>query len=94
MATEAYISAEVVFSDQPVEDVIAVTLYDADSEAPHGALTTHHPLEEGARGPLLITGTRDGHRWRVTLPEIEVCRRTPVGCEYTIFGTVHRERIE
>ncbi|HQL55139.1 MAG TPA: hypothetical protein PLQ87_10570 [Phycisphaerae bacterium] len=91
MATEAYIPSEVTFGEQRIADVIAVTLYNPDSDEPHGALTTHQPLAEGTRGgPLVIIGTRDGKTWRVTLPEIEVCRSTAVGCEYTIFGRVTR----
>ena len=58
-------------------------------------MTTHHPLAEGERGgPLVVVGTRDGKRWRVTLPEIEVCRRAAVGCEFTIFGSVGREVVD
>jgi len=91
MTTEAYIPSEVTYDGQPVDDVFAVTLYDPDSDDPHGALTTQSPLEEGQRGPLVILGTRDGRSWRVTLPEIEVYRRTVVGCEFTILGGVVRE---
>ena len=94
MTTEAYIPADVTCAGCPVDDVFAVTLYDPDSDEPHGALTTHHPLDEGHRsGPLVVLGARDGRRWRVTLPEIEVCRKTAVGCEFTIFGRVQREEL-
>lgn len=91
MAAETYIPTEVTFAARPVQEVFAVTLHDPDSAAPHGALTTHHPPEEGARGALVITGRREGRTWRVTLPEIEIVRRTAVGCEYNIFGRVRRE---
>ncbi len=94
MTTEAYIPSEVTYGGQPVQEVFAVTLHDPDSDCPHGSMTTHNPLGEGERaGPLVVTGTRDGRRWRVTLPEIEVCRRTAVGCEFTIFGRVQREEL-
>jgi hypothetical protein len=86
MTTEAYIPSQVTFRDRRIEEVFAVTLYDPDSDDPHGAMTTHHPLAEGERGPLVVLGTRDGKQWRVTLPEIEVIRRTSVGCEFIIYG--------
>jgi hypothetical protein len=91
MITEAYIPAEVTFAGRRIHEVFAVTLYDPDSDDPHGALTTHQPLEEGERGgPLVVLGTRDGKQWRVTLPEIEVIRRTAVGCEFIVFGRITR----
>ena len=90
MTTEAYIPTEVLFGERRIEDVFAVTLYDPDSDDAHGALTTHHPLAEGERGPLVVVGTRDGKTWRVTLAEIEVYRSTAVGCEFTIAGGVKR----
>ncbi len=95
MTTEAYIPSEVTYAGQQISDVFAVTLYDPDGEAPHGAITTHSPLADGQRGgPLVIVGARDGRRWRVTLPEIEVCRSTAVGCEFTIFGKVERTALD
>ena len=94
MTTEAYIPSEVRYGEKLIEGAFAVTLYDPDSDSPHGSMTTHQPLDEGARGgPLVIVGTRDGKRWRVTLPEIEVCRTTAVGCEYLIFGRLTREAL-
>lgn len=94
MTTEAYIPSEVTLAGRRIDEVFAVTLYDPDSDAPHGAITTHAPLAEGERGgPLVVVGTREGKHWRVTLPEIEVCRRTAVGCEFTIFGRVEREEM-
>ena len=94
MTTEAYIPSEVTFAGRRVDEVFAVTLYDPDSDAPHGAMTTHQPLADGERGgPLVVVGNRGGQRWRVTLREIVVCRRTAVGCEFTIFGRVERERL-
>jgi len=92
MTLETYIPEEVSFAGEAVAGVFAVTLYDPDSESPHGALTTHQPLTEGTRGgPLMVVGMRDQKRWRVTLGEIEVCRTTAVGCEFTVFGRVVRE---
>ncbi len=94
MTTEAYIPAEVTFGEKRIAEVFAVTLYDPDSDDPHGSMTTHQPLEEGERGgPLVVLGTRDGQQWRVTLPEIEVVRATAVGCEFIVFGRAERERI-
>lgn len=92
MTTEAYIPTEVTYGQRRIADVFAVTLHDPDSDTPHGSMTTHEPLNEGERGgPLVVVGTRDGKRWRITLPEIEVCRRTAVGFEYLVFGRVARE---
>lgn len=92
MANEAYIPVEVTYGERRIDEVFAVTLHDPDSDTPHGAMTTHYPLPEDERGgPLVIVGTRAGKTWRVTLPEIEVVRRTAVGCEFNIFGGVHRE---
>ncbi len=92
MTTEAYIPTSVTLAGRPIADVFAVTLYDPDSDDPHGSLTTHNPLPAGQRGgPLIVEGTRGGQRWRITLPEIEVCRRTAVGFEYLVFGRVARE---
>lgn len=93
MTTEAYIPTEVTFDGRAVGEVFALTLHDPDSDSPHGALTTHQPLAEGARGALIVIGTRDGGMWRITLDEIEVCRQTAVGCEFTIFSGTTRERI-
>jgi len=93
MATEAYTEVEATFGGTPIPDVFAVTLHNPDSDDPHGALTTHQPLPEGARGPLIVTGRRDGKRWQVILPEIEVYRSTAVGCEFTIFGPARRREL-
>ncbi len=91
MTTEAYIPTAITFAGRPIADVFAVTLYDPDSDDPHGALTTHNPLPAGQRGgPLVIDATRGGQVWRITLPEIEVVRSTAVGFEFLIFGRVQR----
>jgi hypothetical protein len=91
MTTEAYIPVEVTFAGRPIAEVFAVTLYDPDSDDPHGSMTTHQPLDEGERGgPLVVLGTRDGKEWRVTLPEIEIIRRTAVGCEFIVLGRITR----
>jgi hypothetical protein len=91
MTTEAYIPAEVTFGDRRIDEVFAVTLYDPDSDDPHGAMTTHQPPAEGERcGPLVVIGTRDNKRWQITLPEIEIIRRTAVGCEFIVFGRLTR----
>ncbi len=95
MTTEAYIPEEVTLAGRRIDEVFAVTLYDPDSDDPHGSMTTHNPLPEGQRaGPLIVVGTRDGKRWRVTLPEIEDYRSTAVGCEFTVFGRVRREELQ
>ena len=93
MTTEAYIPRQVTFDGRPVAEVFALTLHDPDSDTPHGALTTHNPLSEGARGPLVVIGTREGSDWRVQLPEIEVYRQTAVGCEFNIFAPVMRTEL-
>ncbi len=91
MTTEAYIPTAVTFDGRTLGDALVVTLYDPDSDDPHGSLTTHQPLAEGIRGgPLVIVGTRDKKTWQVTLPEIEVCRATAVGFEFVIHGGVQR----
>jgi hypothetical protein len=94
VTTEAYIPSDVRFAGRSVEEMFALTLHDPDGEAPHGSLTTHHPLREAQRGALEVIGRRDGKTWRVTLDEIEVCRATPVGCEFTIFGSVKRQKLD
>ena len=92
MTTEAYIPREVSYHGPDLGEVVVVTLYDPDSDAPHGAITSHQPLRAGERGgPLVVVGTRDKRTWRITLPEIEVCRATAVGFEFLIFGRVMRE---
>lgn len=94
MTTEAYIPAEVTFAGRRIDEVFAVTLHDPDSDDPHGSLTTHNPLHEGERGgPLVVLGTRDGRQWRITLPEIEVVRRTAVGCEFIVYGRITRSAL-
>lgn len=93
MTTEAYIPADVTFAGRPVADVYALTLHDPDSDTPHGALTTHNPLPEGARGALVVIGSRDGKRWHVHLAEIEVYRQTAVGCEFNVFAPIRREEL-
>jgi hypothetical protein len=93
MALEAYIPQEVTFAGQPVAAVFAVTLYNPDSDDPHGSLTTLNPPAEGTRGPLQLRGTRDGQAWQVELPEIEISRSTAVGCEFTIFGRAQRRKV-
>jgi len=90
MATEVYIPTTVTFDGRQLAEVFALTLYNPDSTDPAGALTTHEPPAEGARGALEVLGTRDGKTWSVSLSEIEISRRTAVGCEFTIFGTVTR----
>ena len=94
MTTEAYIPTTVTFAGRPVAEVFAVALYDPDSDDARGSMTTHNPLPAGERGgPLIVEGTRTGQRWRLTLPEIEVCRSTAVGCEFVIFGGLRREQL-
>jgi len=94
VTTETYIPTDVTLAGRRIDEVFAVTLHDPDSDDPHGSITTHNPLPAGERaGPLVLIGTRDGGRWRITLPEIEVCRSTAVGCEYLVFGRIQRERI-
>ena len=90
VTTEAYIPSEVTFGGRRVVEVFAVTLYDPDSDDPHGSMTTHYPLAEGERGPLVVLGMRDGKQWRVTLPEIEVIRQTAIGCEFILYGRIAR----
>ena len=94
MTAETYIPTEVSFAGRRIEDVCAVTLHDADSNDPHGSLTTQKPLREGERGgPLVMSGTRYGKVWQITLPEIEVIRRTPVGCEFIVYGRLTRSAL-
>ncbi len=91
MTTEAYIPAAVTFAGRPIAEVFAVTLYDPDSDDPHGSMTTHQPLPAGQRGgPLLVEAARGGQRWRIALPEIEVLRSTAVGFEFIVFGRILR----
>ncbi len=94
MTTEAYIPTAVTFGGRPIAEVFAVTLYDPDSDDARGSMTTHHPLPAGERGgPRIVEATRGGDRWRLTLPEIEVCRSSAVGFEFVIFGGVRREKL-
>ncbi len=94
MTTDTYIPTAVTFAGRPIAEVFAVALYDPDSNEPNGSLTTHAPLPAGARGgPLIIEATRAGRRWRITLPEIEVCRSTAVGFEFLVFGGIQRTEL-
>lgn len=94
MTTETYIPGEVSCAGRPLGEVLALTLYDVDSDDPHGALTTHQPLPVGTRtGPLVAVAARGGAHWRVVLPEIEVCRSTAVGFEFLILGRAERVRV-
>jgi hypothetical protein len=90
MPLEVYIPGQVQFAGQPIPEAAALTLYNPDSDDPHGALTVPAPPPAGARGELLVRGTRDGHEWDVRVPEIEISRSTSVGCEFTIFGRPQR----
>jgi hypothetical protein len=91
VTTEVYIPQSVICGGEPLGAAFALTLYDPDGETPHGALTTHTPLDEGFRGgPLVVEGTREERRWRVTLDEIEVVRKTAVGCEFSIYKGLER----
>ena len=91
MAAEAYIPSEVTFAGKAIEEPVIVTFYDADSDRPHGSLTTGKPLAVGARGgPLVVLGTRDKKQWQITVPEIEVRNRTAVGFEYAVHGKLER----
>jgi len=92
VAVEAYIPTEVRYEDETVNNVFVFTLYDRESSAPHGALTTRNPLPVGSRGgPLIVRGARGGSQWRLALPEIEVINRTAMGCEFRVLGPVVRE---
>lgn len=92
VAIEAYIPTEATYEHQTINDPIVFTLYHPYTNQPHGALTTRCPLAAGERGgPLVVTGARDGKRWRVSLPEIEVFSRTTFGCEFRIYGQIVRE---
>jgi hypothetical protein len=94
MPIETYIPSEVSYAGHRLEEVFVCTLYDPDSDTPYGSLTTANPLPEGQRGgPLVVAGTRDKQQWRVTLAEIEVYRKTAVGCEYLIFGALQRQAL-
>ncbi|MBN2445832.1 MAG: hypothetical protein JXO22_03860 [Phycisphaerae bacterium] len=94
MPLEAYVPSEISLAGQPLDEISVLTLYDPDSDEPHGALTGPGAPEDGHRaGPLTLVGVREGAQWRVELDEIEVCHRTPVGCEFTIFGSVRRTRL-
>ncbi len=91
---ETYIPTKVMYASRELGRSLAVTLYEPDGDAPHGALTTHTTLPEGERsGPLIFEGRRDEQLWRITLPEIEVVRSSSLGFEFNIFGKVQRETI-
>ncbi len=91
MSTEAYLEAEITYSGRVLDPHGVLTLIDAESDDPHGVLTSATRLAFGERGgPLIVVGRRDGKRWRVTLPEIEVYNEVPGGCEYLIFSGVQR----
>jgi hypothetical protein len=92
VAIETYIPTEVTYADAAMDGAVALTLYDADTDSPHGALTTRHPLPAGERGgPLLVRGHRGGKRWLLRLAEVEVVNRTALGCEFRVHGQVVRE---
>lgn len=92
---ETYIPERVTCAGRPIDETFAVVLYDADSDTPHGAMTTHAPPAENTRdGPLEVVGTREGRRWRVRIDQIEVVRSTSVGFEFNIFGKVDRQPAE
>jgi hypothetical protein len=94
VAVEAYIPTEVTYRDETVNNVFVFTLYDRESSAPRGALTTRNPLPVGAHGgPLIVRGARGGSQWRLALPEIEVINRTAMGCEFHIQGDIVREML-
>lgn len=91
MASETYIPTEVTFAGQPLDEVFALTLYNADGDDAHGSMTTSAPPAEAQRGPLAVTGMRDGKQWRLMLPEIEIYHATALGCEFTVLQPVQRE---
>jgi len=92
MAIEAYIPTEVTYADAAMAGAVALTLYDADTDSPHGALTMRRPLPAGARGgPLLVRGRRGGKLWLLRLAEIEVVGRSGQGCEFRVHGGIVRE---
>lgn len=93
MTIETYVPEEVTFGGDPITETFALVLHDPDSDAAYGTLTTHHAPAEGSRGDLVVVGTRDGVRWRVTIDEVEVYRKTPVGCEFTILGPLARMKL-
>lgn len=92
-ALETYLPHTVTLANQPIADTFALTLHNPDSHDPYGSLTTHHPPSEGTHGALEVVGLRDGQTWRVVADEVEVYRSTAAGCEFTIFGTVRRQRV-
>jgi len=93
VALEAYIPSTVELEGGAIPDVIVITLYQPDSDAPRGSLTGAHPIEAGQSGRMVFVGTRDGKEWRVTLPRIEISNKTALGCEYQIRGPVQREML-
>ncbi len=93
MSLELYIPGAVLFAGRAIADPVAVTLYDPDSDDPHGSLTAGAPPAAGERGPLVVHGIRDGSEWEVRLDEIEISRSTAVGCEFTIFGRPQRRKL-
>ena len=94
MPLEAYVLSEISLAGEALDEISVLTLYDPDSDEPHGAMTGKGVPDNGRRGgPLTLIGVREGAQWCVELAEIEVCHRTPVGCEFTIFGSVRRTRL-
>lgn len=94
MAIETYIPTEVTYADAAVDGAVALTLYDPDTDRPHGALTTRNPLPAGARGgPLVVRGRRGGRRWLLRLAEVEVVSRTALGCEFRVHGGIVRREL-
>ena len=92
MAAEAYIPTEVIYRGRTIDESVIVTFYDADSEKPHGSMTTGKPLPVGERGgPLVVLGSREKKQWQITAPEIEVRNKTALGFEYTIIGKIERK---
>lgn len=92
---EAYVPSEITLAGEPLAGVRVVTLYDPDSDTPHGAITMSDPPAEGERaGPLILQGTREHSTWRVEIAEIEVYQRSAVGCEFNAFATPQRRRLD
>lgn len=90
MGLEAYIPIQTTFQSDRLDDVVAITLYNADGPAPSGSMTASTPPSAGSAGPLSFVGRRDGKEWQVRVPQIEVHHKTAVGCEFRITGPVER----
>jgi hypothetical protein len=94
VSVEAYIPSRIEFAGAELTGPTLLTLYHPDGDQPAGSLTASKPPPPGARGRLVVEGTRAGKLWSIVCPEIEVHNKSALGCEFHLLAAPQRTLLQ